>query len=81
MNGNDRSLIIKDNCATECPVNATAPTGPGGESGPPGTCSLTVGGPKNYVPVVCVLYLCTIIFYDLQKVILIHVIYNTLIYF
>ena len=31
-------------------------------------CELKIGGPKVYTSVLAVLYICTIIFYDLQKV-------------
>ena len=45
---------ISDNCDEVCDTSST--------------CLLSVGGPESYIWVVMVMYLCTIVFYDLQKV-------------
>ena len=68
LNGRSgNGLVVKHNCDIKC--NDTSEHGKAsGIDEPENSCTLTIGGPKNYVPVVCVLYLCTIIFYDLQKV-------------
>lgn len=67
LNGRSgNGLVVKHNCDIKC--NDTSEHGKAsGIDEPENSCTLTIGGPKNYVPVVCVLYLCTIIFYDLQK--------------
>ncbi|CBY39503.1 unnamed protein product, partial [Oikopleura dioica] len=66
LNYNHKSVIVND-CDKVCPDANGGKAGGGIEGLEDGFCTLTIGGTQQFIPVVCVLYLCTIIFYDLQK--------------
>ena len=51
-----QSRIIRDDCHQKCNAENSD-----------NTCLLTIGGPKNYIPIMSVLFVAAILFYDVQK--------------